>query len=109
MVSVIRCSPSRSGSSFPFGVAASCCCLDLGRLRRLEQRAGVAGAVALVARVHAGRRERHHQGGRGDREQDPRNLAVHPGGQVIGRPASRCRWVWKTLCPAPAPVLKTSR
>ena len=25
---------------------------------------------------------------------------AQPGGQVIARPASRCRWVWKTLCPA---------
>ena len=35
--------------------------------------------------------------------------AAHPGGQLIERPASTCRWVWKTLCPAPAPVLNTSR
>ena len=35
--------------------------------------------------------------------------AAQPGGQPSSRPPSTCRWVWKTLCPAPAPVLRTNR
>ena len=34
---------------------------------------------------------------------------AHPGGQPIARPPSRCRWTWKTVWWASAPVLNTSR
>ena len=33
----------------------------------------------------------------------------YPGGQVMSRPASRCRWMWNTVCPAAALQLKTVR
>jgi len=26
----------------------------------------------------------------------------HPGGQTRWRPASRCRWMWNTVCPYPS-------
>jgi hypothetical protein len=33
----------------------------------------------------------------------------HPGGHCIGRPASKCKWMWKTLCPAMRLQFMTSR
>ena len=33
----------------------------------------------------------------------------HPGGQVIVRPPSTCRWAWNTVWWADAPVLNTRR
>ena len=30
-----------------------------------------------------------------------------PGGQVNLLPASRCRWIWETVCPASYPSLIT--
>src|SRR3954470_10434638 len=33
--------------------------------------------------------------------------APYPGGHVRPRPPSTCRWMWKTVCPACALVLKT--
>ena len=34
---------------------------------------------------------------------------LYPGGHFSGLPPSRCRWRWKTLCPAPGPTLYTVR
>src|SRR3954468_6729227 len=34
-------------------------------------------------------------------------LLPYPGGHVSPRPPSTCRWMWKTVCPACALVLKT--
>ena len=34
---------------------------------------------------------------------------AQPGGQVSGRPPMTCRWAWKTLCCAAAPVFATMR
>ncbi len=47
-------------------------------------------------------------GGAGVRGPD-RFRASYPGGQLSPRPPSRCPWRWKTVCPAPLPVLNTSR
>ena len=33
----------------------------------------------------------------------------YPGGHVMSRPASRCRWMWNTVWPAAALQLKTVR
>ena len=103
MVSVIRCSPSRSGSSLPFG--------SRGELGWASTSGGCVGwSSAPGSRGPVGRSSPESM-------QDAANgttraaaatasriasaRALHPGGQVIGRPASRCRWVWKTVCPAP--------
>ena len=61
---------------------------------------GVAGPTGGAAR-------RQRQGDQAGHAEARR--AGHPGGHVIALPPSRCRWVWKTVCPAPAPVLNTSR
>ena len=40
---------------------------------------------------------------------DVETLGRYPGGQPSARPPSTCRWRWKTLCPALAPSLTTTR
>ncbi len=87
--------------------------------RRLPARAG-GGAGAVPAREGTGGR------GPGIRPRPcspdlkvgragPQPLAlslkpsVYPGGHVSVRPPSTCRWMWKTVCPASALVLKTVR
>src|SRR6516162_6727286 len=39
----------------------------------------------------------------------PATGGAQPGGQAIRRPPSTWAWTWKTVCPACAPVLKTTR
>jgi len=74
--------------------------LDIRGHRRLEQRARVAGPAALHPRATA-QPERNH-GNRDDdgshdaHDEDAGPRSAHPGGQLSGRPASRCRWVWNT-------------
>ena len=63
-----------------------------GLARRGPRRGG--RLVVGLRRPAAGQQQ---GGGRGQRDQAA--PGVHPGGQLIGRPPSRCRWVWKTLWP----------
>ena len=46
--------------------------------------------------------------GQRTKDQGPMNTH-HPGGHAMLRPPSRCRWMWKTVCPASRLVLKTVR
>ena len=89
---------------------------DLGRVDRREHAGRVAVAPVVGAEHgHAGHDPGHgEQAGQGEHDQaayagPAGGHAAHPGGHVIGRPASTCRWVWKTDWPAPSPVLSTSR
>ena len=87
----------------------------LGRGRRLEDVGGLTGTPVLPRLQQRDRRRADHGQHRGDqdRQETPAHPAAHPaahpGGQVRSRPASTCRWVWKTVWPAFAPVLNTRR
>ena len=81
--------------------------------RRARRAAAVVGSCRLVVVVVAAAAGGEHQGQGGERppgRRTPwRRRAGHPGGQVIARPPRTCRWAWKTVWWAAAPVLKTSR
>ena len=90
---------------------------DLGGRGRLEDVGGHAG-TAVVAALRQGHRGGADHGQHGHHEdgdeapappRDARPGDAHPGGQVRSRPASTCRWVWNTVCPAFSPVLNTRR
>ena len=66
--------------------------------RRRQARPCSRRAAAPPSRARPGRRRRGAS-----------RPVPHPGGQVIVRPPSTCRWAWKTVWCAEAPVLKTSR
>ena len=80
--------------------------LHLRRVRRVEQLAGRAGPAVVVLLDAAGERQ-HDDQGRGDGNETLHCAFIRAAPSVA--PASRCRWVWKIVCPAPAPVLKTRR
>ena len=91
----------------------------LGRGRWLEDVGGLTGTPVLPRLQQRDRHRADHGQHRGDQDrQEPpgrpaarptTHPAAHPGGQVRSRPASTCRWVWKTVWPAFAPVLNTRR
>src|SRR4029077_6318432 len=69
--------------------------------RRLVAR--LASRVEIFLEPREECRHRRHLGHR-------QNVGLlQPGGQCMGRPPSRCRWTWKTVCPAAAFVFITVR
>ena len=83
----MRARAAASGLRATSGAAAS---LPSRRSRRYWLLARVTGAHLLVMSI---------------RDLD----LLQPGGQCMVRPPSRCRWMWKTVCPASRLVLKTVR